>query len=179
MNTQSIRSALKEIEDKNADGELSTVTWLIALARALCTELDEARKRKPIKLPPERRGVTHKFQIGNQFKAYMNVGMYDNGKPGEMFLTVAHAKLEEHTLANTMHGLLDVISVLTSTALQRGIPLEALVDKFAFTRFEPAGFTNSKTVPIAHSIVDYVFRWMEARFAKEEPNDAQRANPPG
>lgn len=172
MDTHVIRETLQSIETRYQDKPSEPVSWLIGLARALCTELDTARQKEPCRLPTERAGITHKFQIGNQFQAYMNVGLYEDGKPGEMFLTVSSAKLEEHSLANTMHGLLDVISILTSTALQHGIPLGALVQKFAFTRFEPAGFTNNETVPIAHSIVDYIFRWLGARFLKKEVRDA-------
>jgi len=172
MDTSVIRETLQNMEARYQDKPSELVPWLYSLVQALCVELDAARRKEPHRLPTERQGITHKFQIGNQFQAYMNVGLYENGEPGELFLTVSDAKLEDHSLANTMHGLLDTISILTSTALQHGIPLEALVQKFAFTRFEPAGFTNNGTVPIAHSIVDYIFRWLGARFLKKEVRDA-------
>ena len=168
MDTSSIRKALSQIESQHEQYGLGVTSWLISLVRALCTELDETRKRKPHKLPDERPGVTHKFNIGTHFEGYMNVGLYEDGQPGELFITVSDAKLEDSALAHTMHSLLDVIAIMTSAALQHGVPLEALVRKFSFVRFEPAGFTNNKAVPIAHSIIDYVFRWLEARFIKED-----------
>jgi len=167
IDTKALRAELDTLEAKHPHMSEEEVRWLLTLARTLCDELDGARKRKPNRLPAERSGIVHKFQIGTGFEAYMNVGLYADGKPGEIFLTVSKAVLEENSLVHTLHALLDVIAIMTSAALQHGIPLEDLVRKFSFIRFDPSGFTNNRTVPIAHSVVDYVFRWLGARFLKE------------
>jgi ribonucleoside-diphosphate reductase alpha chain len=90
------------------------------------------------------------------------VGSYDDGNPGEIFLRMAKE-------GSTISGLMDTIATMTSIALQYGVPLKALVDKFSHTRFEPSGFTNNREIPIAKSITDYVFRYLGNRFLQTEP----------
>jgi ribonucleoside-diphosphate reductase alpha chain len=92
------------------------------------------------------------------------VGSYDDGEPGEIFLRMAKE-------GSTISGLMDTIATMTSMALQYGVPLQTLVDKFSHTRFEPSGFTNNREIPIAKSITDYVFRYLGNRFLAAE-NDA-------
>jgi ribonucleoside-diphosphate reductase alpha chain len=111
------------------------------------------------KLPDERRSVTHKFSIAGH-EGYLTVGLYENGKPGEIFLKMAKE-------GSTISGLMDTIATMTSIALQYGVPLKALVDKFSHTRFEPSGFTNNPDIPMAKSIMDYVFRWLGNHFLEE------------
>jgi ribonucleoside-diphosphate reductase alpha chain len=113
------------------------------------------------RLEPERRAVTHRFKIGDE-KFYLIVGMYENGQPGEMFIRAAKT-------GSTMAGLLDGISIAVSISLQYGVPLSVLVEKFAHTRFEPDGFTGNPEIPIAKSILDYIFRWMAERFPAGRP----------
>jgi ribonucleoside-diphosphate reductase alpha chain len=108
------------------------------------------------RLPDTRRAVTHKFDIAGH-EGYLTVGLFGNGQPGEVFITMAKE-------GSTIGGLMDSIGTLTSMALQYGVPLDALVRKFAHQRFEPSGFTKNPEVRNASSITDYVFRWMAFRF---------------
>jgi ribonucleoside-diphosphate reductase alpha chain len=118
--------------------------------------------RRPIrrKLPDERDAVTHKFSIAGH-EGYLTVGLYEEGIPGEIFLRMAKE-------GSTISGLMDTIATMTSIALQYGVPLKTLVDKFSHTRFEPAGFTNNKGIPMAKSVTDYVFRYLGNRFLRDE-----------
>ncbi|MEM0506978.1 MAG: hypothetical protein QXW58_06965 [Thermosphaera sp.] len=108
------------------------------------------------KLPDERRSITHKFVVGDQ-EGYLTVGMYEDGTPGELFIHVSKQ-------GSTVNGLMDTVAILTSNALQYGVPLEAIVNKLEGSRFEPSGMTANKDIPFATSIVDYVFRWMKMKF---------------
>jgi len=107
-------------------------------------------------LPDERRSVTHKFRVGEQ-EGYVTVGLYDDGTPGEIFVNISKE-------GSTIRGLMDSVAVLTSVALQYGVPLENLVAKFRGVHFEPAGLTSNPQIPAATSLVDYIFRWLELRF---------------
>jgi len=116
------------------------------------------------RLPAERAAVTHKFQIAGH-EGYITVGLYEDGQPGELFLKMAKE-------GSTISGLMDTIATMTSVSLQYGVPLRDLVNKFAHVRFEPAGFTGNNEIPIAKSIVDYVFRWMGSRFLPSSEREA-------
>jgi ribonucleoside-diphosphate reductase alpha chain len=118
------------------------------------------RRAVRMKLPDERRSITHKFSIAGH-EGYLTVGLYENGQPGEIFLKMAKE-------GSTISGLMDTIATMTSIALQYGVPPKALVDKFSHMRFEPSGFTNNPQIPMAKSIMDYVFRWLGNRFVEEE-----------
>ena len=122
-------------------------------------ELEAARPVRR-KLPDERNARTHKFSIAGH-EGYLTVGLYDDGQPGEIFLRMAKE-------GSTVSGLMDTIATMTSISLQYGVPLKALVDKFSHTRFEPAGFTNNRDIPIAKSVMDYVFRYLGQRFLTGE-----------
>jgi ribonucleoside-diphosphate reductase alpha chain len=115
------------------------------------------------KLPDERKAVTHKFDIGGH-EGYLTVGLYEDGTPGELFVTMAKE-------GSTISGLMDAFATQTSYALQFGVPLKFMVDKFSHMRFEPSGFTKNKEIPIAKSIVDYIFRWMASHFLPVEDQD--------
>ena len=110
------------------------------------------------RLPDQRNSVTHKFDVGGQ-EGYVTVGLYDDGSPGEVFVTISKE-------GSTIRGLMDSVAVLTSLALQYGVPLEDLARKFESTRFEPYGFTNNPDLPQATSLVDYIFRWLQHRFGE-------------
>ncbi|MCZ7650184.1 MAG: vitamin B12-dependent ribonucleotide reductase [Thermoanaerobaculia bacterium] len=112
-----------------------------------------ARRRK---LPDERRAITHKFSI-NEHEGYLTVGLYEDGMPGEIFLVMAKE-------GSTISGLMDAFATSVSIALQYGVPLKTLIDKFTHTRFEPSGFTKNPEIPIAKSITDYIFRWLASKF---------------
>ncbi|MBZ0112206.1 MAG: vitamin B12-dependent ribonucleotide reductase [Thermoanaerobaculia bacterium] len=112
------------------------------------------------RLPDERQSVTHKFSIGDH-EGYLTVGMYDDGQPGEIFLVMAKE-------GSTISGLMDAFATAISIALQYGVPLPALVEKFSHTRYEPAGFTRNRRIPYAKSVTDYIFRWLASRFLEED-----------
>jgi ribonucleoside-diphosphate reductase alpha chain len=122
------------------------------------TEETPAAEARPARrrLPDERQAITHKFSIAGH-EGYVTVGLYEDGQPGEMFLTMAKE-------GSVVSGLVDAFATSVSLALQYGVPLKVLVDKFSHMRFEPSGFTDLREIPIAKSIVDYVFRWLELRF---------------
>jgi ribonucleoside-diphosphate reductase alpha chain len=113
------------------------------------------------KLDDERQAVTHKFSIAGH-EGYLTIGLYEDQQPGEIFLRMAKE-------GSTVSGLMDTIATMSSIALQYGVPLKALVDKFSHTRFEPSGFTNNPSIPIAKSVMDYVFRYLGNRFLQGEP----------
>jgi len=108
------------------------------------------------RLPSERTAVTHKFDIAGH-EGYITVGLYPDGQPGEIFLKMAKE-------GSTVSGLMDSFATTVSVALQYGVPLRDLVNKFAHVRFEPSGFTGNGEIPIAKSIIDYIFRWLGSRF---------------
>jgi ribonucleoside-diphosphate reductase alpha chain len=107
-------------------------------------------------LPDERPSITHKFNIAGH-KGYLTVGMYPDGRPGEIFIKMAKE-------GSTVSGLMDSFAKAISTSLQYGIPLDILSEQFVGTRFEPAGFTTHSTIPMAKSIMDYLFRWLRLKF---------------
>ena len=117
------------------------------------------------RLPDTRQSVTHKVTIhnesGGEYDVYLTVGLYEDGQPGELFARVGKA-------GSTLNGLLDLIGIQASFALQYGIPLRALCDKFQGMRFAPMGRTSNPAIPSCTSIVDYMFRWLEAEYLAEE-----------
>jgi ribonucleoside-diphosphate reductase alpha chain len=121
---------------------------------------------KPLrkKLPDERQAVTHKFTI-NGSEGYITVGLYADNSPGEIFVKMSKE-------GSTIAGLMDSFSISISLALQYGVPLKVLVNKFIHTRFEPSGFTNNPEIRIATSVVDYLFRWLGLRFLSKEDQDS-------
>src|SRR6185436_18776052 len=123
-------------------------------------ELEKAQAEAALphrrRLPAERTAVTHRFDIAGH-EGYITVGLYPDGQPGEIFLKMAKE-------GSTVSGLMDSFATTVSVALQYGVPLKDLVNKFAHVRFEPSGFTGNQEIPIAKSIVDYIFRWLGSRF---------------
>jgi ribonucleoside-diphosphate reductase alpha chain len=112
------------------------------------------------KLPDERNAITHKFDIAGH-EGYITVGLFDDGTPGEIFLTMAKE-------GSTISGFADAFAQAISYSLQYGVPLQVLVDKFSHARFEPSGMTKNPEVRFAKSIVDYIFRWMATKFLSPE-----------
>jgi len=112
------------------------------------------------KLPDERAAITHKFDIAGH-EGYITVGLYEDGMPGELFIVMAKE-------GSTISGFADAFAQAISYALQYGVPLQDLVDKFSHVRFEPSGMTRNPDVRFAKSIVDYIFRWMAAKFLSPE-----------
>ncbi|MDH5682050.1 MAG: vitamin B12-dependent ribonucleotide reductase, partial [Spirochaetota bacterium] len=108
--------------------------------------------------------ITHKFSVGGH-EGYITVGMYEDGKPGEIFIVMAKE-------GSVVSGLVDSFATAISLALQYGVPLEILANKFSHTRFEPSGWTTNKQIPVAKSIMDYVFRWLSLKFlSKQQENE--------
>jgi ribonucleoside-diphosphate reductase alpha chain len=126
------------------------------------TEDEVQPEFKPVRrpLPDERRSITHKFSVAGH-KGYVTVGMYGDGSPGELFLVMSKE-------GSTISGMMDGFATAISLALQYGVPLEVLVNKFAHTRFEPSGFTNNPEIRMAKSILDYIFRWLALKFMTPE-----------
>ncbi len=118
----------------------------------------ETPKRR--KLPDERHSITHKFDIAGH-EGYITVGLFDDGTPGEIFLTMAKE-------GSTISGFADAFAQAISYALQYGVPLQVLVDKFSHARFEPSGMTKNPEIRFAKSIVDYIFRWLATKFLSPE-----------
>ncbi|MEI8139644.1 MAG: vitamin B12-dependent ribonucleotide reductase [bacterium] len=108
------------------------------------------------RMPATRSSITHKFAIAGH-EGYMTVGLYDDGRPGELFITMAKE-------GSTVGGIMNAFGTAISLCLQYGVPLRALVGKFSHSRFEPSGYTNNPDIPIAKSLVDYIFRWLEFTF---------------
>jgi ribonucleoside-diphosphate reductase alpha chain len=141
-------------------------------SQPLSTSLDKGKKEEAPsveyramrrRLPDERKSITHKFDIAGH-EGYVTVGLYEDGQPGELFVTMAKE-------GSTISGLMDAFATQTSYSLQFGVPLKFMVDKFTHMRFEPSGFTKNKEIPIAKSIVDYIFRWMASHFLPIEDQD--------
>ncbi len=108
------------------------------------------------RLPDTRHSLTHKFNVGGH-EGYITVGLFEDGQPGELFIVMAKE-------GSTIGGLMDVIGTETSLALQFGVPLDAMVNKFSHARFEPSGWTTNPDIPVAKSVVDYIFRWLGITF---------------
>ncbi len=133
---------------------LSTTTDAkIAEAKEAAKDAPRALRRK---LPDERHSITHKFSIAGQ-EGYFTVGLYEDGSPGEIFIKMSKE-------GSTISGLMDSFAVAISMCLQYGVPLRVLVNKFSHSRFEPSGYTTNKEIPIAKSLMDYIFRWFDLRF---------------
>jgi ribonucleoside-diphosphate reductase alpha chain len=138
-------------------------------SQPLNTSLKEgkvAEASRPVRrrLRDERKSITHKFSVGGH-EGYLTVGMYEDGTPGEIFVVMAKQ-------GSVVSGLMDSLATSISMALQYGVPVKVLVDKFSHTRFEPSGFTNNSQIPIAKSIVDYIFRWLGQKFLTPEEQAA-------
>jgi len=140
----------------------------IAIYRDGCKKsqpINTKKEEKPralyrLRLPDERKSITHKFSIaGNE--GYITVGMYPDGTPGEVFIIMAKE-------GSVVSGMIDCFATATSIALQYGVPLKTLVEKYTFVKFEPSGFTGNKEIPMANSIIDYVFRWLDLKFLRNE-----------
>jgi ribonucleoside-diphosphate reductase alpha chain len=184
--TQPLSTSMKQA---TSDGSKVTVdpAEIIAQLRAAIDPLEllapeerrlvealRARKTRPAgppmanryKLPDERASFTHKFSIGGH-EGYVTVGMYEDQSPGEIFVRMAKE-------GSVIAGLMDSFATAISLALQHGVPLHVLIEKFKGTRFEPSGFTGNQEIPIATSIMDYLFRWLAIRFPSDGPSIYER-----
>lgn len=142
---------------KEKDPEESAEVYSVTLAPENLLAPPSAVRHR---LPDERAAVNHKFSIGGH-EGYLNVGLYPDGEPGEIFVTMAKE-------GSTVSGLMDGLATVTSIALQHGVPLKVIVDKLSHMRFEPSGFTPNMDVKYAKSILDYVARYLDFRFIKKQ-----------
>ena len=136
------------------------------------SKIDKTEKKavpaKPFRrrLAETRKSITHKFSVAGH-EGYLTVGLYEDGQPGELFITMAKE-------GSTVGGLMDVVGTCVSMSLQYGVPLVTLVDKFRHARFEPSGMTSNKNIPFAKSLIDYIFCWMGCEFI---PGYAEKNTP--
>jgi ribonucleoside-diphosphate reductase alpha chain len=137
------------------DELLARICELDGEVASLRLRLDQPMRHR---MPDTRMSLTHRFEIAGH-EGYITVGLYEDGQPGELFITMSKE-------GSTIGGLMDTVGTLTSIALQYGVPLESLVKKFAYQRFEPSGFTKNPDIRNATSITDYVFRWLACQFIK-------------
>jgi ribonucleoside-diphosphate reductase alpha chain len=135
-------------------------------AKAASVQAEVQTVYKPLRrrLPDERAAITHKFNVGGH-EGYLTIGLYEDGTPGEIFLRMAKE-------GSTISGLMDSFATAVSVAMQYGVPLKDLVSKFSHLRFEPAGFTTNREIPMAKSLVDYIFRYMASKFLSQDEKDA-------
>src|SRR6059036_2712663 len=157
-------------------GDAGTVTdalqkRILELEQELATVRNRLDQPVRHRMPDTRSSMTHRFEIAGH-EGYITVGLYEDGQPGELFITMSKE-------GSTIGGLMDTVGTLTSIALQYGVPLESLVKKFAYQRFEPSGFTKNPDIRHATSITDYIFRWLACQFIKgyKEATSPNRAQP--
>ncbi len=145
------RDGCKRTQPLNTENSTDTLAEVAAQAQKTAV-----RRR----LPDDRPAITHKLSIAGH-EGYITVGMYEDGTPGEIFLVMAKE-------GSTISGLMDAFATSISLALQYGVPLKALIDKFSHMRFEPSGYTTNREIPIAKSVMDYIFRWLASKFLDAE-----------
>jgi ribonucleoside-diphosphate reductase alpha chain len=147
--------ALAKADDAGSEGD-RLQKRILELEQELATLRNRLDQPVRHRMPDTRNSMTHRFEIAGH-EGYITVGLYKDGQPGELFITMSKE-------GSTIGGLMDTVGTLTSIALQYGVPLESLVKKFAYQRFEPSGFTKNPDIRHASSITDYVFRWLACQF---------------
>jgi ribonucleoside-diphosphate reductase alpha chain len=168
--SQPLSAAGKKVDEKTGAtpgtvAEVPVAAKAEPLVPAAQQELfDRTRRRK---LPNERDSITHKFSIGGH-EGYLTVGKYEDGAPGEIFIKMAKE-------GSTLSGIMDAFALSVSIALQYGVPLRALVDKFVNSRFEPSGYTGNPNIRYAKSVVDYIGRWLGGKFISPDYLDGEAA----
>jgi ribonucleoside-diphosphate reductase alpha chain len=169
--SQPLSAAGKKEEEKAAVAPAKAAVAAPAPAEAPSPEQQElfAARAKRRKLPSERDSITHKFSVGGH-EGYLTVGKYEDGAPGEIFIKMAKE-------GSTLSGIMDAFALSVSIALQYGVPLRALVDKFVNSRFEPSGYTGNREIRYAKSIVDYIGRWLGGKFISGDYLDHETTAP--
>jgi ribonucleoside-diphosphate reductase alpha chain len=148
---QALRTDAQQAEGAPASGDVDAI-----VAEAVRKALAEAGPRRK-RMPRERQSITHKFAIAGH-EGYITAGMYEDGSVGEIFLTDIGKE------GSTLRGMMNSFATAISIALQYGVPLETLVQKFSYMRFEPEGITGNPEIPFAKSMPDYIMRWLASRF---------------
>ena len=166
--TKDMGATVAGISDTGGDALANRILELEEELATLRRQIDQPVRHR---MPDTRTSLTHKFEIAGH-EGYITVGLYNDGQPGELFITMSKE-------GSTIGGLMDTVGTLTSIALQYGVPLESLVKKFAYQRFEPSGFTKNPDIRHATSIADYVFRWLACEFIKgyKEATSPNRSQP--
>jgi ribonucleoside-diphosphate reductase alpha chain len=158
------RDGSKRIQPLNVskDASASKANTIQPEVTGISQEQFDAAVRKPHrkKLPATRPSITHKFSVARH-EGYLSVGLYEDGTPGELFISMSKE-------GSTVGGMMDTFATALSLCLQYGVPLESLVKKFSHQRFDPHGMTDNRDIPMAKSIVDYIFRWLGLQFLGEE-----------
>ncbi|MFZ0885739.1 MAG: hypothetical protein WAN14_20220, partial [Candidatus Acidiferrales bacterium] len=165
--SQPLSAAGKKVDEKAAVApasvpEVAAPVKIEAVSPAQQELFDRTKRRK---LPNERDSITHKFSIGGH-EGYLTVGKYEDGAPGEIFIKMAKE-------GSTLSGIMDAFALSVSIALQYGVPLRALVDKFVNSRFEPSGYTGNPNIRYAKSVVDYIGRWLGGKFISPDYLDGE------
>jgi ribonucleoside-diphosphate reductase alpha chain len=156
--TQPLNTSKAGVGDtRNAGWNASSAPEVREVVKEVVKYVERPRRRK---LPDERNAITHKFDVAGH-EGYITVGLFEDGTPGEIFLVMAKE-------GSTISGFADAFAQAISYALQYGVPLQTLVDKFSHSRFEPSGMTKNPEVRFAKSIIDYIFRWMATKFLSPE-----------
>jgi len=150
------RDGCKRTQPLNTSRDVETSAAEVKVERIIEKVIEYRPVRR--KLPDERTALTHKFSVAGH-DGYITVGLYDDGTPGEIFLTMAKE-------GSTVSGLMDAFATSVSLALQYGVPIQVLCDKFAHMRFEPSGYTGNQDIPFAKSLMDYIFRWLDLRYGE-------------
>jgi ribonucleoside-diphosphate reductase alpha chain len=168
--TRDMGTAVAGIADAGTDAD-TLQNRILELENELTTLRNRLDQPVRHRMPDTRNSMTHRFEIAGH-EGYITVGLYEDGQPGELFITMSKE-------GSTIGGLMDTVGTLTSIALQYGVPLESLVKKFAYQRFEPSGFTKNSDIRHATSITDYVFRWLACEFIKgyKEATSPNRGQP--
>lgn len=164
LNESKARDAPGERNQETPEGTANQLAKAMPTSVAeVGTALDTTKDRQPMRrrLPDERRAVVHHFSVGGH-EGYVMVGLYEEGQPGEIFIRMAKA-------GSTIAGLMDSFGIAISMALQYGVPLKVLCDKFSHTRFEPSGWSTVQQIGYAKSLMDYLFRWLALRFLPALP----------
>ncbi|HEX4707779.1 MAG TPA: vitamin B12-dependent ribonucleotide reductase, partial [Candidatus Udaeobacter sp.] len=154
--TKDMGAVVPQLRDDAGDEADALANRILELELELATVRSRADQPVRHRMPDTRNSMTHRFEIAGH-EGYITVGLYENDQPGELFITMSKE-------GSTIGGLMDTVGTLTSIALQYGVPLESLVKKFAYQRFEPSGFTKNPDIRHATSITDYVFRWLACQF---------------
>jgi ribonucleoside-diphosphate reductase alpha chain len=166
MSTARQTSPISEDAIARSDNDAESPKRSLNHSESACTASSPAIRRH---LPDERRALTHHFSIAGQ-EGYLTVGVYEDGLPGEIFITMAKQ-------GSTISGLMDSFATAVSLALQYDVPPDVLCSKFTHVRFEPSGWSGNPRIGYAKSIVDYIFRWLELKFITGEQGELFRPVP--
>ncbi len=174
LSTKSDKTDAEDLrEEEDTEGLEEAVSAEVQVERIVEERIVERVVERPMRrrLPDTRESITHKFNVAGH-EGYLIVGLYEDGKPGELFITMAKE-------GSTIGGLMDSLGTAVSLAFQYGVPVESIVNKFAHQRFEPMGMTANADIPFAKSLVDYIFRWLGMQFIEgfREENAPRRARP--